>query len=196
MLTPAYAPKGSSVAPDVYAALVLFVRAYALAGSDSLPDDNVYRGWENRAALPTGSNDFAVVTILSTTRRGTTVEDMPGTDAPDDQPETYRARTYYEVTAQVDVCANTDVARQRAYSLETVFRSSIGTDFFSRYGITSQYCDSVREMVFVDESKQYVKRYSIDFHLAYWAGVDVDSAWLIDADIQRVEDVDAHHKPT
>lgn len=195
MLTPAYIPQASSPHPDVYRAVYDFVQIFSFTGTVTIAADNIYRGWENRSALPATSNEYAVITITDAIRRGTTTEMMPGTGVADDQPELYQLRTYYELTAQIDVCSDTDAARQRAYSLENAFRSLVGVDFFRKYGITAQWCNSVREMVFTDESSQFVKRYMLELHLAYWAGIDVGSAWFIDVAIERVEDVDAHHKP-
>lgn len=196
MLTPSYIPQAASVSPDVYGALYDFVLAYGLAAGGPLPEDNIYRGWENRSALPAGSNEYAVITVAGTTRRGTGTETINNIGSPDNEPEQYQIRTWYEVLAQVDFCSDTDVARQRVYSLDSIFRSTVGVNFFSAYGITAQYADNIQELTFVDEADQYVKRYALTLHLGYWAGVDVESSWFDTVDLNRVEDVDAHHPPT
>lgn len=193
MLTGAYIPLAPSSPPDVYAAFYDFILAY---GMPSIPPANIYRGWQNRSALPPDSNEYAVMSILGTTRRGTTVDDFDIQNVPDDEPEKYVLRTMYEAIVQVDCCSDTDVARQRTYSLETAFRSFVGVSFFKAYGITAQYCSPIREMSSVDGSDQFVRRYSIDFHIEYWAGVDVGSAWFIDAKLERLENVDVHHPAT
>lgn len=192
MLNAFYEPKVPSTPPDVYAAFYNFVLAYGLP---RLPAANIYRGWQNRSALPPGSNEYAVISILGTNRRGTTVDELVIQGVPPDQGELYQLRTMYEAVVQVDLCSETDLARQRSYSLETSFRSMLGTNFFSKYGITAQYCSPIREMSNVDGSDQFVRRYSIDFNIEYWAGVDVDSAWFNQVVIQRLENVDAHHPP-
>ncbi|MCC8189705.1 MAG: hypothetical protein LIP77_03570 [Planctomycetes bacterium] len=192
MLTPFYTPLGYSAAPDVYGAFQAFIAAYGLP---AFPAENVFRGWQDWSASPPDFNEFAVITILGTTRRGATVDEMPGANVADDEPERYSLRTMYEVTVQVEVCSETDVARQRSYSLETCFRSFVGVSFFQRYGITAQYCSAIREMPDVDGVSQTVRRYALDFTCEYWAGVDVGSAWFNDVKIDRIEDVDAFYPP-
>lgn len=195
MLTPAYIPKSGSTSPDVYLALYEFVAAFSYAGNELIPPENIFNGWQNRMALPPVSNEYAIITVGNSIRTGTTTEVLPGTGAAPEEPELYQLRTYYSVMAQVDVYSDTDAARVRAYSLETVFRSLVGVDFLKKFGVTAQWCNTVREMVEVDEARQFVKRYMLELHLSYWAGVDVDSAWLDAVKIERLEDVDAFHKP-
>jgi hypothetical protein len=144
----------------------------------ALDPASIYQGWQNRSALPAGSNEYAVISVFQSTRRGTNVEILINTGAADDEPETYQARAYFETRVQVDLVSDSDLGRQRALCLEVAAWSTIGVNFFKPYSITCQFGDPVQEIPQIDEANQFVRRYMTSLRLAYWAGVDVGSAWI------------------
>lgn len=190
MLTPSYIPIDALEQPDLYKATKAFILAF---GFPILEPDNVFQGWGNNMSLPANTNEYAVMTVLNTNRRGTTVENIVKSENSDETPERYELRTYFETLMQIDMCSDSDLARQRAYNLESTLRSSVGVNFYKQYGITAQYAENIFEAAFTNGSNQFVRRYILTFHLAYWAGVNVGSAWFNDYDLKRVEDVEVHH---
>ena len=193
MLTPAYVPAGPDATPDIYGAVYDFVERWAYPGLES---PCIFRDASNDAARPAGSNEFAIISVLGSTRRGTTIERFNNTNAPDENPEQIQLRTLYDCLVQIDLYSDDDEARRRAHTLETMARTSVGVNFFKKpYGIGCNYADDVRELSCTDESRRMVHRYMVTLHLTYWGGVDIGSAWFKDATLNRVEDVDAHHPP-
>lgn len=208
---------------DIYEACKAFVLAYALP---ELPPDNVIQGWQNRASLPPGTNDYAVISVLFDTQHGTAVESFAASDADrrsrigaarslhgshtlasaDGCKETFRAddpdaarpgiltiQGLIEAHVQIDICSETDAARQRATRLATVTRSSIGVRFFTDRGLSALYAEDVRDLSFVGDAKQFVRRCSTTLHLSYWSGDSVELPYFTTVNVARLEDVDAHH---
>ena len=175
MITPVYVTPAAGPTPDIYGAVYDYVLAYGLP---SLAPENIYRGWQNRSALPANSNEYAVISVFESSRRGTNVEILLNTGAEEDEPEIYQSRAYFEVRVQVDLLSDSDLGRQRAITLVTAARSSLGVNFFKPYGITCQYAEPIREIPQIDEANQFVRRYATSLRLAYWGGVDVGSAWV------------------
>jgi hypothetical protein len=187
MITPAYIRwQEPAHRPDIYGAVYDFIDAWAAPPMDP---DNIYRDMVNRAALPAASNDYAVISILNTVRHGTNVERLHNTGADDESPELSAVCVLDEATVQCDFVSNGEAARQRAMVLENLTRSSVGVAFFKPYHISACYADDVKEIPYIDESKQYVHRFMTVLHLTYWAVNHVGSAWLTTVDL-RTEDVD------
>lgn len=193
MLTPSYDIKSPSAPPIVEKALYDFIVAYGVPAMDA---NNVRIGWEARSTLPAGTNDFAIITPGQAERTITSTERLVDTGADPDVGELYEVRSYYSILSQIDFCSSTDIARQRVYSVDAIFRSLVGTNFFSKYGITAQYADNILESTYTDETEDFVRRYTLTLHFAYWAGVDVESSWFNSATIERFENVEVHHPPT
>jgi len=175
---------------DIYAAVYEFVRQYAVP---LIPPANIYRGWQNYSALPPSSNEYAIISIISNTRRGTTVEEY---NAPD--PETDGTLSLHELVqcrVQIDCYSDDDNhARQRAQALETIARSTVGPAFFKQHNIGCNHASDVRSMSHVDGSKQYVKRCMTELYLTYWASVGLSLPWFDSVDA-NIKNVDVYHPP-
>lgn len=178
---------------DIYAAVQDFVLVYALPAMDPA---NVIQGWQNRASLPPGTNDYAVISVLFDTQHGTTVETLRADDSSTSPPGVLSVQGLIEIYVQVDFCAETDVARQRARRLATVTRSSIGVQFFTDRGLSALYADDVRDLSFVGDAKQFVRRYSTTLHLSCWSGDSVELPYFNTVKVARLENVDVHHPVT
>lgn len=178
---------------DIYTACKDFVLAYGLP---ALPPDNVIQGWQNRAALPAGTNEYAIISLLFDTQHGTTVETFKA-DAPDTAPPgQITAKALVEVQAQIDFCSRDDAARQRARRLAVVTRSGIGVQFFNDRGLSCLYADNARDISFVGDAKQFVRRWMTVLHLTLWEGVTADFDYFNRVSVSRLENVDVHHPPT
>lgn len=177
---------------DIYEAVRQFVAAYALP---ALPLANIIQGWQNRAALPPGTNEYAVISILFDSQHGTTVETFTAPDPDKTVEGTIEYRGLVELFVQVDICSETDAARQRARRLAVVTRSPIGVQFFNDWGMSALFAEDVRDLSFIGDAKQFVRRYSTTLHLSINEGVTVDFPYFDTVEASRVENVDVHHKP-
>lgn len=175
---------------SIYAACRQFVFQYALP---SMLFDNIIQGWQNRASLPAGTNDYAVISILFDTQHGTTVEDFVAQNPDKTVPGILTLRGMIELQVQIDICAENDVARQRVRRLAVVARSSIGVQHFNNWRMSSLYADDVRDLSFVGDAKQFVRRYSTTLHLSINEGVTVEFPYFDTAKMSRVENVEVHH---
>lgn len=177
---------------DIYEAVRQFVKMYALP---EMPIEYIIQGWQNRMSLPAGTNEFAVITILFGTRHGTVVETFKAQDPDKTVLGTLTVVGLVELSVQVDICSETDFARQRAQRLAIVTRSSIGVQFFNDFEMSALYADDARDISFVGGEKQFVRRFMTTLHLSINEGVIVDFPYFDVVKMSRVEDVDAHHKP-
>jgi hypothetical protein len=164
---------------DAYAACVVFVKEYA--GIDA-----VYQGWQNRSALPAGSNVYAVVSLLSSLPIHTPIERQI-----DDV--SYEVSRENELLMQIDVCGENDYeARQKAQMLHLAASSSIGIQYFNALGLSCLYADDPRDLSFVGDATQFVRRYMTTLHLSSWSRFTVNYEWF-DTAAARIENVDVHH---
>lgn len=181
---------------DVYEATRLFVQKYALplAGKGGkLPLEHIYQGWQNRNALPRGSNEYAVVSILFSMQHGTSIQRTITGEG--DQPDRQRVFGLVEHQVQIDICSNTDIAQQRANSLYVFCRSDIAVQHFNDAGLSLLYADQVRDLSFVGDSNQFVRRYTMTLRITSVCGVEVDFETFDEARASRIENVDVHHPP-
>lgn len=174
MLTPNYANPRAMEPPKVFKALRAFVLAYALPRLD---EKCVFQGWQNRAALPK-SNEYAVISVFDSTRRGSDTHELLNTAEGEDKPEIYRAKAYYETRAQLDFISQGEAGRQRALCIDVAAHSSLGVNFFRPYGLALEYADGARDLTFTDEAQQYVRRFMVSLMLGHWATLDVETAWI------------------
>lgn len=165
--------------------MYLAVNDFILQFTD-VQQDNLYRGYQNRATLPQ-INDWTAYYEQEERRIGTNVEEYTDTRL--------TIHTYREYTMNIDFCgSNRDVLAERAKRLAIVGRSTVGCNFFKEYGISLNYAEDVRYLPFVDEEQQYIHRYRIVLHLTRWDSVTINQETAIHADVY-IENVDAHHKP-
>jgi hypothetical protein len=177
---------------DVYAACRAFVLAYALPAMQA---QNVFQGWQNRAALPAGSEDYAVISIISASRRGTGLETFSAPDPDPAAPGILKIEALFKVAARIEFCAEGDRARRRAQRCAALARSGPGVGFFNGRGLSCLYADEVREHSFRGEAQQFVRRYATILHLSLWSGLSLEVPYFDKASLSRLEDVDVHHKP-
>jgi hypothetical protein len=177
---------------QLYEALRSFI---GFAGQPALPPEHILQGWQNRMALPAGVNDYAVISILSTRQHGTPVEMFEAPDPDPAAPGILTVAGLLEIIAQVDFCAEDDTARQRAECLAVAARSSLGVDFLSQYGFSPLYADDPRDISFVGDARQFVRRWMVTLHLCRVGagGLAVEVSWFDRAAVSRLENVDIHH---
>ena len=171
---------------DIYKACKAFILAYALPALDPA---HVIQGWQNRAALPPATNEYAVMSILYDKQHGSTVM------LTDRDSGLTAIKGLIEVAVQIDFCSDDDTARQRTRRLAIVTSSCAGVHFFHDYGLSALYADDARDISFVGDAKQFVRRWMTTLHLTLIEGVVVDFGYFDHVEMNRVENVNVHHKP-
>lgn len=175
--------------PLIYEAVRQFVLTYGLP---AVALENIYQGWQNRAALPF-VNDFVVISILWTTQHGTAVEEFVAESLDKQDPGYLTYKALREIVVQVDFCSNDDTARQRAERAAIMARTPLGVTHFNDFGFSSCYSDDVRDLSFIGSEDQYIRRYMISLHLSSVNGVTADYDYFDTVAIERLENVDVHH---
>ena len=175
---------------DIYSACRDFVCACALPPLDPAA---VFQGWQNRAALPAASEDYALISLISASQHGTAIERFC---APDPAlPGRLSIEALLKVAVMLEFCGEGDAPRLRAQRCVLLARSSLGAAFFNERGLSSLYADPVREHCFKAETGQFVRRYATALHLSLWTGAAIDSSWFGLASLARLENVDSDHQP-
>lgn len=154
--------------PSLYEALVSAVEQWALP---ALPKGLVRRGWVPRAALPAGTRDYAIVSILNRARQGTNTKQYTAPTAPADPYGTITELTLRVATCQVDFYSETEAGFMRADSLVTFIRGTQGASWFRQWNIGSLYCDDVQQMDYTDGEKYQVMQSTVTLRLSYWSGL-------------------------
>lgn len=169
--TPYSAPeRWAGDADAIYEALVTAVHEYALP---ALPLENIRRGWQNGVSLPPDSKDYAIITVLGRTRRGTNfkVYEPPALDAPKEELGALTERTLREATVQVSFFSASDAGAARADSLVTICRGSVGASHFRQWGLGVLYAEDTQAPDWQDGTKIQVRHSVVTLRLAYWSGI-------------------------
>ena len=170
--------------PSLYEALVTAVEGWALP---ALPRSVIRRGWVPRAALPAGTKDYAIVSVLNRARHGTNVKEYapPAPDA--EQPfGTLTERTLRIATCQVDFYSDSEAGFQRADSFVTFVRGSTGASWFRMWGIGSLYCDDIVQQDYNDGEKYQVMQSTVTLRLAYWSGITSRLQFFDDVKVSKL----------
>ena len=154
--------------PSLYEALVTAVEGWALP---ALPRALIRRGWVPRAALPAGTRDYAIVSILNRARHGTNVKEYTAPTKPEEPFGTITERTLRVATCQVDFYSESEEGFQRADSLVTFLRGTTGASWFRQWGIGSLYCDDIVQQDYTDGEKYQVMQSTVTLRLSYWSGL-------------------------
>ena len=154
--------------PSLYEALVTAVEGWALP---ALPRALIRRGWVPRAALPAGTRDYAIVSILNRARHGTHVKEYVAPTKPEEPFGTITERTLRVATCQVDFYSESEAGFQRADSLVTFIRGTTGASWFRQWGIGSLYCDDIVQQDYTDGEKYQVMQSTVTLRLSYWSGL-------------------------
>ncbi len=175
---------------NLYEAVRAFILAYA---QPALGPDRVFQGRQNRAALPAGSEDYAVMSIEEIQQHGTTLETF---SAPDPDPAAsgaLRLEALLRPAVLLEFFSSGDAGRLRAQRLAIVARSSEGARFFNERGLSALYADKVREHPCKGDAAQFVRRYETRLYLSQWSGIEVPADYFATTRITRLENVNAHH---
>ena len=154
--------------PSLYEALVSAVEQWALP---ALPRNLIRRGWVPRAALPAGTRDYAIVSILNRARQGTNTKQYTAPTDPAEPFGTITELTLRVATCQVDFYSESEAGFMRADSLVTFIRGTQGASWFRQWNIGSLYCDDVIQQSYTDGEKYEVMQSTVTLRLSYWSGL-------------------------
>ena len=156
-------------------------------------EDSIFWGYANDLALPSGSNEYVINTIVSHVEHGTPVTRYEW----DEKFSNFVARVFKleEIVLQVD-CYSDDPesARMRAECLGAISRTSLGVDFFRQHGLSSLYADPPRNTTVVVDAEKYVHRWTVDVHLTYTHMMTLDASGFSSAAV-KVVNVDVKFPP-
>lgn len=156
----------------------------------SMPEDNIFIGYQNRMSLPAEAL-YAVIFVESTARIGTNVLDQ--SLASEGQ---ITSKVMREYAVNVDFAGlDQNAVLQMASTLENIGRSYIAVDFFADYGASFTYCDDLQYLPYVTQQDQYIHRYRLILHYTVWEEVTIAQQYADTVEINRVENIDADHKP-
>lgn len=173
----------SGQTPSLYEALVSAVEQWALP---ALPRNLIRRGWVPRAALPAGTRDYAIVSILNRARQGTNTKQYAAPTDPADPYGTITELTLRVATCQVDFYSETEAGFMRADSLVTFIRGTQGASWFRQWSIGSLYCDDVQQMDYTDGEKYQVMQSTVTLRLSYWSGLTSKLQFFDDVKVSGV----------
>lgn len=152
--------------------------------------DNIFQGYQNRMALPP-EESYAVISVEGVQRVGTNLLD---TSLSANSQITSSVMREYSVSVDF-IGIDQDEVLGFANTLENVGRSYLAVDFFKTYNISFNYVDETEYLPFTGETDQYLHRYRIRLHFTEWQSVTVTQQYADNVEINRVENIDAHHKP-
>ena len=153
-----------------------------------IEQDNLYRGYQNRSALPQ-TNDYCFYWITGAKRVGTNVNEYT-----DRQKASLNTLNEYSVT--IDFCGDDqEKQEERALNLAVLGRSEYACNFFKTYGINFNFADDVQYLPFVDENKQFVHRYRITLHLTRWDNLTLEQENANTVTVTKVVNVDVAYPP-
>jgi hypothetical protein len=169
--------------PSLYEALVSAVEQWALP---ALPRNLIRRGWVPRAALPAGTRDYAIVSILNRARQGTNTKQYTAPTDPAEPYGTITELTLRVATCQVDFYSESEAGFMRADSLVTFIRGTQGASWFRQWSIGSLYCDDVQQLDYTDGEKYQVMQSTVTLRLAYWSGLTSKLQFFDDVKVSGV----------
>lgn len=152
------------------------------------PPASVYRGYQNRTALP-ADNSYVIIAVESSQRVGTNVLDIG--PAENGQIASIVLREY-AVTVDF-IGLDQGAVQDAANTLENIGRSYIAVDFFQQYNIGFNFVDDTEYLPFTDETDQQLHRYRVTLHFTRWETVTVSQQYAEQVAFSRVENIDAHH---
>jgi hypothetical protein len=139
--------------------------------------------------LPTGDDEFAVMTTITITRRGTNVNNSAN--------EVLSLLALYIADVQVDFWSADERCLERALALEAFAISESGVVFALERGVSLIDCPGgVKDMSTVADADEYVRRATLTIQLEFWNAV-LSEEWSTPGPLRfkYLENVDEHHPP-
>lgn len=150
-------------APSLRKILYSFLLNYL---TPEVEKSSVIWGNQNNIALPADSNEYVIFFLLGTQRHGTNIStyDSEGESTDEDVELEYTVQV--DCYAGIDGTADGDNALLRAQSLEILSCSQEAFEYLNEYGLHILYIDPPRDTTIVDDDNTYVRRWTVQLHLA------------------------------
>jgi hypothetical protein len=172
--------------PDILKA----VHDYVIQYTDT-PPAIIYRGYQNRAALPAGRPDFCLIALVSSARHGSNAGELTA-----DEAGQVTVRSLREYAVSVDFTHyDQATAAERGGRLETLSRSPRSVSFFAGYDIAFLHADELQYLPYVDDADQFLHRYRLTLRLSVWEAVTLSAEHFTQVEFTRIENIDVHHPP-
>lgn len=180
---------------DLLTAVSRFILRYA---NPAMPQERVYRGYQNRTAVAAADGEeYCVYAVSDTKRIGSNVTLYASDD-------TISTKSMREYVVEIDFCSSDETAaRQRAEGIETLARSFIAVDYFGAYGLGLLFADDIKPLPYVMDTNQYAYRYRVMLHITDWISAAAPQDYFDKAEVgpnpitghkqPYLENVDAHH---
>ena len=178
--------------PDIYEAVGRFLLKYAVP---AVSQGCIIKGFQNRIALPKGTNEYIIMTVLNHTRHGTNIYKFDASKAGTLEDGDETTIELVEVEVQIDCYSDSDAGRQRATAIEMMARSPYAVQHFREYGMSCLYADDVRDLTGITDADQFVYRHMTTLHLTYNATITMKLPWF-DAVNVNLKNVDVVFPPT
>ncbi len=183
---------------DILGYVYDFILQYAQGeGVPPLEQNQIIRGWQNSAVLPTNT-EFVVITLLNSYRKGRNVH----IDKPTDNDFSQTLDKLTEHVIQIDFCSNdpttaTHLTQHRAELFETVASSYIACDFFKSKDKRLNYmnCDGLYAFNEMDETQSMACRYMMTIHISEHVQVDLNLESFSKDDFKlKIKEIDTFFK--
>lgn len=176
---------------DVYRAIYDFLTEYT---APYLPKERFFRGAQSRMVIPK-DNEFCIFHVINTSRIGTNVETFNASQAAEGEDGVSTIKVLYQTGIQVDYYSGDEnTARQRAEALSAFCRSGVATLFLENYGVRCAFSDDPRDMASIDETNQFIDRWSITMYVQHWSQIDLRIPWFDSVGV-GLKDVDVFYPP-
>ncbi len=167
-------------ATDLLGCVYRFVRDYAFDDhAPKLSDEQILRGWQSLPTAPP-SNEFCIITHLSTVRHGSNAYRVVDSNAADGARVT---AAMYEHLVQIDYLSTDDYAaaaasRRRVLIAEMMLNAYYVNSLFKHLNpaFSVLYCDAPNSLAEIDDTHRLRQRHTLTLHI----GQTVELAMPID----------------
>lgn len=159
-----------------------------------LPDDHIIRGNQSREVLPS-DDDFCIYTPLRQRRIGTNISELQADGVPDNQNAPNADKKLVQIDVQIDFYG------ENAYATSCGFETFCGSfqcnDWLTKYnkGIRVLYASDPVDLTYVDETEQYVERWTTTVSICTTSEYTKRIPWLEEVTLKAVKNVDVFFKP-
>lgn len=165
-----------------------------LAYITNIGDGRIFRGYQSREVLP-ADNDYIVYTPITSTRHGTNIATLhakgvePDSNAPDTD------QKLLQIDLQIDCYGHNAFAY--AQGIETFAHAGRCNEWLkqNKMGMHVLYANDPFNATIVDDTHQYVTRWTVTLAILTVVSVTDDIPWVEDLSISSLKNVDVAFPP-
>lgn len=165
------------------------VNDFILKYAPNTTQNNIFRGYYNRAALPQ-KDSFIIVSMYDSLGIGTNVYKYDNLENGTASTEALR-----EYTISIDFCnCDQSLAVQQVQNVAVIANSFLAVDFFKQYNLCLNYAEDIEYLPYTTVQEQYIHRYRVNLHITDWNTVEYPQEAAERVYFKHFENVDADHK--